>query len=167
MRFRASTKSNVLRALATAFCALISVQSSHSAELSEVLELVRTKGWKADLGQICDEFGLEPLGSDCIFKQISVQEVQGRGDPRGFNVPVGAGDVSYVLIFHLSPLVGEFFIVSPQGELLKAFIRTKGRGYEKIANDDVRDEFRADLAYWKDNFTRIRTGLDDQSGGRR
>lgn len=148
-------------------CLLVGAQDSRSAELSEIVQLVETRGWSADLGRICQEFALEPLGSDCIFKQISVQEEQGRGDPRGINVPARTSEVSCVLIFHLGPLVGEFFIVSPQGELLKTFIRTKGRGYEQISNDDVRDEFLADLAYWTDNFTRIRAGLDSQNGRRR
>jgi hypothetical protein len=146
---------------------LASLQSSDSAELSEIVEFVQLKGWRADLGRICQEFSLEPFGADCVFKQISVQEVQSRGDPRGFNVRVGAEGVSYVLIFHLGPLVGEFFIVSPQGQLLKTFIRTKGRGYEQISNDEVRDEFRTDLAYWTDNLDRIRAGLDSQSGRRK
>lgn len=128
------------------------------------MQLVKAKGWRANLGPICQEFFLEPLGVDCIFKQISVQETQGRSDPRGFNVRAGTDEVSYLLIFHLGPLVGEFFIASPQGELLKTFIRTKGRGYEPIPNDTVRDEFFADLTYWKDNFDRIRTGLESQSG---
>lgn len=164
MKHRKRYKSDVLRAGAAAFCVLAGLESSNSAELYQIVHLVKEKGWRADLGRICQEFLLEPHGRDCIFKQISVQEVQGRGDPRGFNIPDGAGDVPYVLVFHLSPLVGEFFIASPQGDLLKAFIRTKGRGYEPIHNDAVRDEFFADLTYWKDNFNRIRAGLESQSG---
>lgn len=155
---------NVLRAGAAALCVLVSPQSSNSAELSEIMELVKVKGWRADLGRLCQEFSLEPVGTDCIFKQISVQEVQGRGDPRGFNVRSDTDEPSYVLIFHLGPLVGEFFVASQQGELLRAFMRTKGRDYEQVSNDVVHDEFLADVAYWKDNFARIRTGLDRQRG---
>ena len=162
MKHRGRSKSNVSRASAAVLCVLASLQSSNSAELSEIVQLVKAKGWTANLGRICQEFSLEPHGRDCIFKQISVQEVQGRGEPRGFNVPDGVGGVPYVLIFHLSPLVGEFFVASPQGELLKTFTRTKGRGYELIPNDAIRGEFFADLTYWKDNFDRIRTGLESQ-----
>lgn len=167
MKHRRRCKSDVLRAGAAALCVLAGMESSNSAELSQIVQLVKEKGWRADLGTICQEFSLEPHRRDCIFKQISVQEVQGRSDPRGFNVPDGAGDVPYVLVFHLSPLVGEFFIASLQGELLKAFVRTKGRGYEPIHNDAIRDEFFADLTYWKDSFDRIRTGLENQNGRRR
>jgi hypothetical protein len=147
-----------------ALCVLAGVQGADSAELPEIVELVKAKGWRANLGRLCQEFSLEPFGTDCIFKQISVEEVQGRGDPRGFNVRAGVGEVTYVLIFHLGPLVGEFFVASPQGELLRAFIRTKGRDYEQISNAVIHGEFLMDVAYWKDNFTRIRAGLDRQNG---
>lgn len=167
MTQRGRSKWNFGRATAAALCLLASQQSSGSAELSDIVQLVKIKGWRADLGRICQELFLRPHGQECIFKQISVQEVQGRGDPRGFNVPDGADEAPYVLVFHLSPLVGEFFIASPQGELLKSFVRTKGRGYEPIPNDAIREEFVADLTYWKDNFERIRAGLEGQSGRQR
>lgn len=143
------------------------MQSTGAAELSEIVELVKAKGWSANLGRLCQELSLEPLGADCMFKQISVEEVQGRGDPRGFNVRAAADEVSYVLIFHLGPLVGEFFVVSSQGELLRAFIRTKGRDYEQVPNDVVHGEFLSNVAYWKSNLTRIRDGLDSQTGQRK
>ncbi len=164
MKRQESRKSNMARASALALCVLAGAQSSNAAELPEIVELVKAKGWRANLGRLCQELSLEPLGADCIFKQVSVEEVHGRGDPRGFNVRAGAGEVSYVLIFHLSPLVGEFFVASPQGELLRAFIRTKGRDYEQVSNDVVHGEFLTDVAYWKNNFTRIRAGLDSQTG---
>lgn len=167
MKYRRRCKSDVLRAGAAALCVLAGLGSSNSAELPEIVQMVKANGWRANLGPMCQEFSLEPLAVDCIFKQISVQETQGRSDPRGFNVRAGTDVVSYVLIFHLIPLVGEFFIASPQGELLKTFIRTKERGYESISNDAVRAEFFADLTYWKDNFDRIRTGLESQSGNPR
>lgn len=154
-----------------AVCIAVGAQRAHAAELSEIIEiieLVETKGWRADLGRICADFGLSSPGSDCIVKQISIQEIEGRGDPRGFNVPARVEDaLPYVLIFHLSPLVGEFYVMSPQGEMLKAFYRAKGRGYEQVSIDEFHDEFVADLNYWKDNFTRIRAGIDSQPEQRR
>ena len=122
MKYRRRCKSDVLRADATALCVLASLRSSNSAELSEIVQLVKAKGWTANLGRICQELSLEPHGRDYIFKQISVQDAQGHRDPRRFNVPDGARDVPYVLVFHLSPLVGESFVTSPQRELLKTFI---------------------------------------------
>lgn len=136
----------------------------YAADISEVVELVGAKGWKANLGRICSEFGLDIPDHQCVFRQVSMQEIEGKGDPRGFNVPPSGpgGRPDFVVIFHLGPLVGEFFVVSPRGELLKAFYRTKGRGYEELPLDDVREEFERDLQYWLQNLSRLRLGLGAQ-----
>ncbi len=98
---------------------------------------------------------------DCIVQQVSVEEVEGLSYPRGFNIPVADGDKhTDVLLYHLNPLIGEFFIVSSEGLLKAAFVRSKGTGYERIANDVVRDEFERDVAYWKRNVIRLRKGLE-------
>ena len=94
---------------------------------TDVIALVKERGWKANLGPICKIFELVPRGDDCIFAQISGEETKGRGDMRGFNVRVLAGDVApYVLLHHLAPLVGEFFVASPKAELIRAYYRTRG-----------------------------------------
>jgi hypothetical protein len=143
----------------------VSLGGSRADNLSEIVALVETKGWKADLGSLCSEFKLPLRGQDCIFRQISVQEVEGRGDPRGFNAPrsVVQGQQPLILIFHLGPLVGEFFLsLTPTGELLKAFYRAKGRGYDELPLDEVREEFERDLQYWLQNVSRVRSGLRAQ-----
>jgi regulator of sirC expression with transglutaminase-like and TPR domain len=129
--------------------------------LADVVKFVQEQGWQVDHKPLCAEFRLAQHSDSCTFKQVSVQELEGRGDPRAFNVPVSSGAaIPYVLIFHLGPLVGEFFIASPEGELIKAFIRSKGTGYSQIPNDDVREEFDKDVAYWTDNFARLKQGLE-------
>jgi hypothetical protein len=134
-------------------------------EFAEIVDLVDAKGWRVDLGTICRAFGLPWPATGCVFRQVSVHEVDGRGDPRGVNVPEHAGtDVPYVLVFHLTSQIGEFYVVSPRGELLKAFQRQKGRGYDALPLDDVRMEFERDLAYWRGNFPRIKRGLAAESG---
>jgi tetratricopeptide (TPR) repeat protein len=136
--------------------------------LADVVRLVQEKGWQVDHKPLCAEFKLAQHPDSCTFKQVSVQELDGRGDPRAFNVPASSGGaIPYVLIFHLGPLVGEFFIASPEGELLKAFIRSKGTGYSQIPNDDVREEFNKDVAYWTDNFARLKQGLEAERSRRK
>lgn len=137
-----------------------------SVTFSDVVQFVKRQGWRASLGDICAKFEL-PRGLDnCIFQQLSVQETEGRGDPRGLNVPASADAVpSYVVIFHLTPLVGEFFVVSTDGELLSAFLRFKGTDYNRVSNSDVRDEFNKDIAYWTKNFTRLKKGLEAEQSG--
>jgi hypothetical protein len=130
----------------------------HPVSIAEVIRLVEERGWRVNLGPICAAFDLPLSSGECVFKQISVSETEGRGDPRGFNVPVETppGD-PYVLVFHLGPLVGEFFVVRPDGELIRAFYRAKGTGYRPLPNEDVSDEFKIDIRYWLDNFSRLKS----------
>jgi len=137
--------------------------SEPPAAVSDVILFVQERGWQVNLGRICAEFDLPVVAGQCIFKQVSVQEIEGRGDPRGFNIPVHqSANAPYVLIFHLGPLTGEFFVVSVNGDLIKAFYRAKGTGYSSLPNDDVREEFKADLGYWFNNLARLKQGVEAQ-----
>lgn len=130
------------------------------SSFADIVRLVQERGWQANLGVICAELGLAEISDNCVFNQVSVQASENGEGPRGINVPViSNSEISYVLIFHLRPLVGEFFIVSPQGSLIKAFVRRKGAGYSKIANEEVDEEFKADLAYWTANLDRLTQDL--------
>lgn len=131
-----------------------------SVTFTDVVRLVQTQGWSANLGDMCDKMSLAEKVADCIFHQISVEETDGRGDPRGFNVRMSSNAPKHILIFHLKPLAGEFFLVSPEGNLLKAFVRFKGSDYSLVPNEEVREEFNADIEYWKKNFTRLKLGLE-------
>lgn len=137
------------------------VTAPPAATFSDVVEFVQKQGWQANMRSLCTLLHLPPDSSNCIFKQVSIAEAVGRGDPRGFNVPaISSGAVTHVLVYHLGPLVGEFFVVSPQGDLIKAFYRSKGTGYNPIPNADVEEEFKKDLAYWIENFDRVKQGLE-------
>jgi len=138
-------------------------QINERPSFSDIVQFVQERGWPANLGRMCAEFDLPLVGGQCVFKQISVQEIEGRGDPRGFNIPAHEGaSIPYVLIFHLGPLFGEFFVVSPDGDLIKAFYRSKGAGYSLLPNDEVREEFKVDLGYWLNNFARLKRGVEAQ-----
>ena len=117
----------------------------------DVVQFVSRRGWRVNLDKLCAEFGMPEGRDNCTFRQISIQDATDLGYPRGFNVSDFAGPKGrYVLIFHLQPLVGEFFLVSSDGALIRAFYRGKGRGYDPLPNEDVRSEFEADLAYWRE-----------------
>jgi hypothetical protein len=149
-------------ATAMVIAGLAGAQPAWAVDIADVIKWVQERGWDINHEPLCAELKLVPTSAGCNFKQVSVQELDGRGDPRSFNVPAGSASVMpYVLVFHLGPLVGEFFVVSPEGQLLTAFVRRKGTGYSQIPNNDVQEEFRKDLAYWIDNFARLTRGLDD------
>lgn len=132
-----------------------------SITFSDVVHFVERQGWRINLGDICTKLELPQSDNDCFFQQLSVQETEGRSDPRGLNVPATVNVAApYALIFHFSPLVGKFFVVSPDGVLIKAFVRLKGADYSRVPNEDVSEEFNKDLAYWTKNFFRLKKGLD-------
>ena len=79
--------------------------------------------------------------------------------------PVSNAGPQYVLIFHLRPLVGKFFIVSPDGILMRAYLRFKGTDYSRAANEEVQQEFNKNLAYWTTNFSRLKKALEAEQPG--
>jgi hypothetical protein len=141
--------------------------SSERVTLSDVVQFVQQQGWRANLGDMCTKFELPRSGDDCIFIQVSLQdEREATSDPRSFNVPaISNAEPQYVLIFHLRPLVGEFFIVSADGILLRAYLRFKGTDYSHVPNEEVQQEFNKNLAYWTTNFCRFKKGLEAERPG--
>lgn len=126
------------------------------ATISEIVDFVRQYGWSANLGDVCAKLEVAHFNPDCRFLQISVQDDNAKGEPKGFNLPITASvEPPYLLIFHLGPLVGEFLIVSTKGDLVASYIRAKGRDYERVSNDEARSAFNRELSYWKTNLWRL------------
>lgn len=131
---------------------------------------VQESGWPARLGPVCEKFGVAQLTPDCVFKQISVEELSGVRAQHGFNVPAAATrEIPYALLFHLRPLVGEFFVVTPEAQLVSVYVRSKGTDYDRIPNDIAQQAFKSELSYWAANLGKIRTlrRLDPQSPDQR
>lgn len=119
-----------------------------------VVAFVERHGWPADLGRMCERFKQPQSRSECLFKQIAIDTTQDGLDNHGFNVPFKSGDaIGYVVIFHLRPLVGEFFAVSSDGDLIAALYRAKGIDYTPISNDEVRQAFASEVSFWRTSFT--------------
>lgn len=119
-----------------------------------VIAFVKRHGWPVELGRMCERFDLPQSRSECRFKQIAVDTTQDGLDNHGFNVPFKSGDaVGYVVIFHLRPLVGEFFAVSSDGDLIAALYRAKGTDYTPISNDEVRQASASEVSFWRTNLT--------------
>ena len=135
-------------------------QRTVNPTFADVVTFVAGKGWVVNLGPLCGHLEIQAGTSACVFRQVSVEETEAHSGPRGFNVPADSSEhPPHVLIYHLGPLVGEFFIVSPEGQLLKAFLRRKGTGYSSVPLDEVREEFAKDAAYWTVNLARLKEGL--------
>jgi hypothetical protein len=120
------------------------------ALVSELTRIVVKHGWPTDLGRMCVAM---KLGSevDCKFTQVSVSPSEpGTVDSYGFNVPLrSVGPAPYVVMFHLGPLVGDFFVVSLQGKLKASFYRAKGIDYTEVPLSDARRAFDASVEFWR------------------
>lgn len=124
---------------------------------SAIVWFVQEQGWRARLEPVCEKFGVAHLTPNCLFKQISVEDAAGKSFPRGFNVPLAStGEIPYALLFHLHPLVGEFFIVSPRAQLIAVFVRSKGTDYARIPNELGQRAFETELEFWTTNLEKLR-----------
>lgn len=141
--------------------AVARLSAASSPSFQDVVRLVERQGWRIDMGDLCGKLGLPQGDSECVFQQLSVEDTHEQSYPRGFNVATATRDGRIsILLFHLNPLIGEFFIVSADGTLDEAYLRSKGTEYERVPNAVVRDEFEKDLSYWRDNFVRLKKGLE-------
>ena len=138
----------------------------NASAFADLLRFVQEKGWSTNLRQLCETLGLPEGAGNCMFRQIAVQDETERSHPRGLNVSSFSGPGGrYVLMFHLQPLTGEFFVVSPEGTLVRAYYRAVGGDYEPLPNDAVRDEFLADLHYWVSNLERLKAAVHRTPSG--
>jgi hypothetical protein len=124
--------------------------------ITELISIVSEHGWLANMGRLCVAFKLGPEG-DCRFKQIAVSG----GPPDvidnyGFSVPFNVSAPSYAVMFHLGPLVGNFFVVSADGSLKSSFYRARGVDFTEVPNREAQSAFEASMAFWAENLPRLK-----------
>lgn len=144
---------------------LRSEEVSDSALIDKIAQHVDLYGWKADMGRMCRAFELFP-SANCTFKQIAVSDAPtGILDNHGFNIRIGnANGPTELVIYHLTPWRGDFFVVSPTGELRASFKRAKGIDYTPVPLAEGRQAFARALAYWRANLEKVKAL--DASGDR-
>ena len=127
------------------------------ALVSELTAIVTQHGWPANMGRMCPAL---KLGSDsgCMFTQIALSGSEpGVIDNYGFNVPAeNSGARPYVLLFHLGPLVANFFVVAPDGTLLSSFYRAKGVDYAEIPTRDAAKAFATSVSFWAQGLPKLK-----------
>jgi len=117
---------------------------------SDVVRFVQRNGWPQDLGPYCETLGLARSNPDCRFKQLGAEDNAKPEQGHAINLPANTGDaVPYVLMLLRGPGTVEFFIASPQGDLIAAFHGTVDIGYVRISNDSALPGFTAEVSFWK------------------
>ena len=126
-------------------------------ELVTLIAFVRTTGWRVDLRTLCEKIGVAELTPACVFKQIAVEEANGRFFPHGVNVPLtDTGEVPYVLFHHLNPVLGTFLVVSPRAEPIAIYVRSQGTDYQRADADFGKRTFDSEMTFWNANLDRVK-----------
>jgi hypothetical protein len=131
----------------------------------KIVATAAREGTEVNFGAFCSVLGIQTQFAPCIFKQIVAQDDDStRHDLHGLGVPKGeASDRPFVLIYHISKLGGEIYIVSPLGELTTAFVRTPQGTYERAVLGEVRRTFEIDASFWISILDQAREDLREQT----
>ena len=138
----------------------IAVQVQASGVVPELIGLVEQHGRPANMGRVCAVMKLKAADS-CVFKQVAISTSEpGTVDNHGFNIRTNAGTAEpEILIFHLGPLVANFFVVSRDGELKASYYRAKGIDYTQILKEEAASAFAASIAFWALNLPHLKEGF--------
>ena len=126
-----------------------------AAELQELISLVRKEGHSVDFGLLCAATEIVDLSANCVFRQISIKLHTSEADLLAFNVPDTTGDIPLILLFHVARDLGEIYIVSPSGALVRAYVKQSYGRFEKVETRQAEETFLIDIAYWARNLTRV------------
>lgn len=126
-----------------------------SASLSDVIAFVNLQGWIVDLGYLCHGLSLNEGTGKCLFRQIAVHSRGKKEEDHGFNVPIDQPSTRPLLVYHVTPLTGEFLLLSVDGRLVKALFRARGDGFSLMSDERAAQVLKAELAFWKSNLAEI------------
>ncbi len=131
-------------------------KSASDPAFSDIVTFVERWGWTADLGRMCAALKLGPADFECKFKQVAVAEGGGTLPNHGFNLPLNVGQpAQFIVLYHLRPLVGTFFVVSLDGTLKASVYRTPGADYTALPDADAQSAFQAEVQFWKTNLAKL------------
>lgn len=123
--------------------------------LTDVVAFVQAHGWAVNLGYVCKHLPVAKAADNCRFRQIAVHARTARLDDHGFNISLDESLPSHILLYHVTPLAGEFFVASMDGNLIAAAFRARGTDFEPMLGEHGRSAFNAELVFWQTNFVKI------------
>ncbi|HZQ14128.1 MAG TPA: hypothetical protein VFB31_15085 [Pseudolabrys sp.] len=125
------------------------------APLADVIAFVQRRGWSVDLAYLCKGLSLTEAGNKCLFRQIAMHSKTAELDDHGLNVPVDESPPSRLVLYHVTPLAGEFFLASIDGKLITAAVRARGTDFIPMPGERAGAALKAELAFWQGNFPEI------------
>jgi hypothetical protein len=121
--------------------------------IPEIIRHVTASGWPVDLKTVCAALGIN-IGPRCLFLQIALHKKESTNDDHGFNVPADSGAPARIVLYHVTPLTGEFFLATSDGKLLKALYRSRGSAFETMPAEQAVAAYREELQFWQASLGR-------------
>jgi hypothetical protein len=121
--------------------------------ISAIVGHVRANGWPVDLKALCAALEIN-IGPRCLFLQIALHKKESSSNDHGFNVPADSGAPARIVLYHVTPLTGEFFLATSDGKLLKALFRSRGNAFETMPADQAVAAYRGELEFWQASLGR-------------
>lgn len=131
-------------------------------DLREIATYVANHGWTVNLGAVCKGLLLLNRAGQCRYRQIAVNAKSQKGDEHGFNVPLDNAASNDYLLYHVTPVTGEFVIVSNAGKPISATFRERGKDFERMSKIDAQSFARTEIAFWRQHFTAIKRSTAPQ-----
>ena len=131
------------------------------ASISEIASYVRTAGWPVDLNHLCRALEIE-IGPRCLFFQVAVHKQQNTAEDHGFNVPADSAALAQIVLYHVTPLVGEFFLATAEGKLLKALSRSRSTAFEAMPPDQAASAYEKEVEFWQANLAQVKRDVERQ-----
>ena len=135
--------------------------SSALASVSEIASYVRTAGWPADLNYLCAALEIN-VGPRCLFLQVAVHRRENTIADHGFNVPADSAAPAQIVLYHVTPLVGEFFLATAEGKLLKALSRSRSTAFETMPSDQAASAYGREVEFWQGNLAQVKRDVERQ-----
>jgi hypothetical protein len=147
--------------LSAAVCIPVAAQSPSSGAVAperpltipEIIRHVTASGWPVDLKTVCTALEIN-IGPRCLFLQIALHKKESTSDDHGFNVPADSGAPAQIVLYHVTPLTGEFFLAAFDGKLLKALYRSRGNAFETMPAEQAMSAYRTELEFWQASLGR-------------
>lgn len=134
---------------------LSSADDVSASDLAELAQVIGRRGYSVNLDPLCSAIEVDHLLKGCQFRQVSVGLKTGDGDILAFNVPAGANTPPFVIVFHLAREIGEIYLVSMSGGLVKAYAQVENGNFALMKSADAKQRFLIDMAYWARNVASI------------
>jgi hypothetical protein len=147
--------------LFAAICTSANSQSRYAAPatpempltIAEIGKHVAANGWPVDLKTLCAALEID-IGPRCLFLQIALHNKETASDDHGFNVPADSAAPAQLVLYHVTPLTGEFFLATFDGALLKAVYRSRGNAFEPMPAEQAVFAYRSELEFWQTSLRR-------------